>query len=467
MRTCLTTFFLLLAIPFGLLDAAEKKAKRPNVLLIMIDDLGWMDLHCQGNSQLDTPNLDRLAKQGMRFTAAYAAAPVCSPTRAAIMTGLSPARLQLTNHITYSDFVPKNSKVLPAKSRMFLPLTHDTLAERLKRAGYSTGFFGKWHLAGVPKRGGKGQEKYYPEHQGFDINKGGCAHGGPPSFFDPYRIHNLPDRRKGEYLPDRLADEAIQFMRKNKQKPFFVALWNYTVHWPMQAPENLVKKYEKRKGPGVKDPRYAAMIEAMDRSIGRILESLRKEKLDDNTLVIFASDNGAFLGVADIRPLRLGKGFLYEGGIRVPLIVRWPGVVKPGTLCNTPVISTDFFPTILRAAKIPQAKNEPADGENLLPLLTQTGKLKRTAIHFHYPNFAWHSQNRLGSAIRTSRYKLIKNHDDGSTELYDLSKDIGETRNLTSKLPKVATDLKNRLERWLESSHAALPRKVTAAKPRP
>lgn len=444
----------------GCLGGSAFSASQPNIVLIMIDDLGWTDLHCQGNKRLDTPHIDRLAKQGMRFTDAYAAAPVCSPTRAAIMTGLSPARLRLTNHITYRKFIPKNATAQPAETRMFLPLEYDTLPERLKRAGYTTGFFGKWHLAGVPGRGGKGLSKYYPEHQGYDVNLGGCAHGGPPSFFDPYRIHNLPDRKAGEYLPDRLADEAIAFIRKNQSKPFFLTLWNYTVHWPMQAPKHLVDKYEKRKGPGIKDPRYAAMIEAMDASIGRILKTLDDEKVADNTLVIFTSDNGAFLGVADLRPLRMGKGYLYEGGIRVPLIVRWPGVIKPGTESATPVISTDFFPTILSAAGVTLKNDEKSDGENLLPLLRQTGKLKRDAIHFHYPNYAWHSGNRLGSAIRSGRYKLIKRDDDGSVELYDLSTDIGEKRNIAEQQQLVAHRLQRALEAWLEKSNAALPRLV-------
>ena len=459
-------FHALSAVAFVLCLSAAEASKtdrpRPNILLIMIDDLGWTDLHCQGNERLDTPNIDRLARQGMRFTDAYAASPVCSPTRAAIMTGLSPARLRLTNHITTRTFAPKDATVLDADTRQFLPLEYDTLPERLKRAGYATGFFGKWHLAGVPRRHGKGLERYYPEKQGYDVNIGGCAHGGPPSFFDPYRIHNLPDRKPGEYLPDRLADEAIAFLRKNKNKskPFFLTLWNYTVHWPMQAPKSLVEKYQKRKGPGVKDPRYAAMTEAMDASIGRILKALEAEKLADNTLVIFTSDNGAFLGVADLRPLRLGKGYLYEGGIRVPLIVRWPGVVKPGTVCKTPVISTDFFPTLLQAAGVKSKAGETLDGESLLPVLKQTGRLKRDAIHFHYPNYAWHGSNRLGSAIRKGHYKLIQRADDGSVELYDLSEDLSEKRDLAKSKPQVAAKLKKELAAWLRETKAALPKPV-------
>ena len=450
---------LLTTLLLGVLCSASRaEIARPNIVLIMIDDLGWTDLHCQGNKRLDTPHIDRLAKQGMRFTDAYAAAPVCSPTRAAIMTGRSPARLQLTNHITTREFTPKNAKVADAKTRMHLPLEYDTLPERLKRAGYTTGFFGKWHLAGVPRRHGRGLVKYYPEHQGYDVNIGGCAHGGPPSFFDPYRIHNLKDRKKGEYLPDRLADEVIGFIQKNKAKPFFVTLWNYTVHWPMQAPNALVEKYKKRKGPGIKDPRYAAMTEAMDASVGRILKTLSNEGLDKNTLVVFTSDNGAFLGVADLRPLRLGKGYLYEGGIRVPFIVRWPGVVKPGTINRTPIISTDLFPTLLAAAGV-KPKRETLDGENLLPVWNGTGKLKRKAIHFHYPNYAWHADNRLGAAIRSGNHKLILRFEDSSIELYDLSQDLSERHNLAAKQPKLAARLRKELEAWLKETKAEMPKR--------
>lgn len=456
LTTSCFTFVLLASTASAFADRA-----RPNIVLIMIDDLGWTDLHCQGNKRLDTPHIDRLARQGMRFTDAYAASPVCSPTRASIMTGLSPARLRLTNHISNRDFTPQNARLLPATTRTFLPLEYDTLPERLKRAGYATGFFGKWHLAGVPKRQGRGLEKYYPEHQGYDVNVGGCAHGGPPSYFDPYRIHTLKDRKAGEYLPDRLADEAIRFMRANRKHPFFVTLWNYTVHWPMQAPKDLVDKYTKRKGPGIKDPRYAAMIEAMDAAVGRTLQAIKDLKLDDETLVVFTSDNGAFLGVSDLRPLRLGKGYLYEGGLRVPLIVRWPGVVKPATVCHVPVISTDLFPTLLAAANVKPVK-ETLDGQSLLPLLRQTGEWKREAIYFHYPNYAWHSRNRLGAAIRSGRYKLILRFDDDTVELYDLSRDVSERQDLANSRPKLARRLRSKLEFWLKETGAALPRLRTA-----
>lgn len=438
---------------------ASRAAERPNIVLVMADDLGWSDLHCQGNDRLDTPHIDRFAKQGMRFTDAYASAPVCSPTRGAIMTGLSPARLRLTNHISNRKFLPDNATLDPAETLRHLPLEHVTIAEQLRGAGYATAFLGKWHLAGVPGRGGLGIEKFYPQHQGFDLNLGGCAHGGPPSYFDPYNIHNLPNRRAGEYLPDRLVDEAITFMKTKRDRPFFLTLWHYTVHWPMEAPKKLITKYEKRLGPGLKDARYGAMIEAMDVAFGQLMQALEQSGAAENTLVIFTSDNGGFSGVADNRPLRSGKGYLYEGGIRVPLLVRWPSVIKPGTTCRVPVISHDLYPTLQQAGQTMRDTEAIVDGESLLPLWKQTGKLKRSAIHFHYPNYAWHRSNRLGSAIRSGRYKLIEHFDDGSVELYDLQADLSEKNNLARQQPEKAAELRERLQRWRKEMKAALPTK--------
>ena len=462
---------LLTACGLPILPSAIATAKTPadgktNVLMIMIDDLGWMDLRCQGNPRLQTPNLDKLATQGMRFTDAYAAAPVCSPTRAAVLTGLSPARLHITNHIPdQKRFAPKNAKLASAEMLNYLPPRHVTIAERLKAAGYATGFFGKWHLAGarIPKKQGQGNLLYYPERQGFDINLGGCAMGGPFSFFDPYNLHNLPPRKKGEYMPDRLADEVIGFIKTNRDKPFLGFLWNYTVHWPMEAPQSLVDKYKSRNDLGRLDHRYAAMIEAMDASIGRILKTLDQLELASKTLVIFTSDNGAFGGVADNQPLRAAKGFLYEGGIRVPLIIRWPGVVKPGVLNSDPVISMDFYPTILAAARLKPDPQIPLEGETLLPLLQQNGKLKRTAIYFHYPNYAFHGNNRLGSAIRQGDYKLIERFDDGSAELYNLKDDIGESKNLAQEFPQRVAQLRDKLTAWRAAKKAAIPQRIDDA----
>jgi arylsulfatase A-like enzyme len=366
--------------------------------------------------------------------------------------------LGLTTHIPdRPQYAPKDATLLSAKTLNHLPLEHVTIAERLKEAGYATAFFGKWHLSGASAKKGLSEQELRPEYQGFDLNIGGCSFGGPPSYFDPYRNPTIKSRREGEYLPDRLADEAIEFIRANREKPFFVALWNYTVHWPMQAPQDLIDKYKQRIGTGLKDPRYGAMIEAMDTAVGRILAALDKLKLSDNTLVIFTSDNGAFAGVADNRPLRASKGHLYEGGIRVPLIVRWPGEVQANTICRTPVISTDFYPTLLDVARVKTKTDKILDGESITPLLRQSGPLKRKAIYFHYPNYAWHGSNRLGGAIREGDYKLIERYDDGSVELYNLAEDLSEERDLSGTMPEKAAELKRKLDTWLTESGAIMP----------
>ena len=455
MISCFVKIFITV-FTFSLL-LSFKVLSKPNVLFILIDDMGWMDLGCQGNKNLRTPNIDNLAKGGMRFTDAYAPAPVCSPTRAAIITGQSPARLQITNHLPHQDrFTPKDSKLLPAKMQNHLSLESETLAERLKKdAHYATAFIGKWHLyTGRDK-------KYNPLNQGFDINIGGCSYGGPPTFFDPYRIDFLPDRKEGEYLPNRLADEAIAFIseQNSKDKPFFVALWNYTVHWPMEAPDKLVEKYKNLPVKGYRDHRYAAMIEAMDIAIGKVLKSLDDLNITQETLVIFTSDNGPFGGVGDASPLRADKGHLYEGGIRVPLIVRWPGKVEAGAVEETPVILTDLHPTILAATGLDLNSTIPNDGHNLLPLLKGKEKLKNRAVYWHYPNFAFHRDNRLGSAIREGDHKLIHFYDTDSVELYNLKNDIGEKNDLSGKMPQLASRLKNKLKVWLQDSGAVMPTK--------
>ena len=455
MISCFVKIFITV-FTFSLL-LSFKVLSKPNILFILIDDMGWMDLGCQGNKNLCTPNIDNLAKEGMRFTDAYAPAPVCSPTRAAIITGQSPARLQITNHLPHQDrFTPKDSKLLPAKMLNHLPLESETLAERLKKdAHYATAFIGKWHLYT-----GR-DEKFNPLNQGFDINIGGCSYGGPPTFFDPYRIDFLPDRKEGEYLPNRLADEAIAFIseQNSKDKPFFVALWNYTVHWPMEAPDKLVEKYKNLPTKGYRDHRYAAMIEAMDIAIGKVLKSLDDLNITEETLVIFTSDNGPFGGVGDASPLRADKGHLYEGGIRVPLIVRWPGKVEAGAVEETPVILMDLHPTILSATGLDLNSTIPNDGHNLLPILKGKEKLKNRAVYWHYPNFAFHRDNRLGSAIREGDHKLIHFYDTDSVELYNLKNDIGEKNDLSGKMPQLASRLKNKLKVWLQDSGAVMPTK--------
>jgi arylsulfatase A-like enzyme len=434
------------------------KAGQPNIVVIMADDLGWMDLHCYGNTNLDTPALDRLAAEGMRFTNAYAASPVCTPTRAAMMTGQSPARLQITNHAPGNPdgFALKDSPWQEPKSMRHLPLSAVTIAERLSASGYATAHIGKWHLSyRAPGEQGVTEKELRPEKQGFDLNVGGNSLGGPPSYFAPYRNPTIVDGKDGEYLPDRLADEAIAFIRQPRDKPFFLNWWPFSVHFPMQAREEVIAKYRQRVD--IKDPIYAAMIEDMDTAIGRFLTSLDESGLRDNTLILFNSDNGGYHG--DNRPLRGIKGTLYEGGIRVPWIVRWPGKVQPGSTNSTPVISTDCYPTLLEVAGVTPTPDHPLDGRSLLPLLSQSTRFERDALFFHYPNYAFHKQNRLGSAIREGEFKLIKYYDDDSVELYDLSSDIGEKNDLSTTSRDLAKRLADKLDKWLHESDAQFPQK--------
>ncbi len=467
------SFYLALVVGLSAFSAntygqdSENK-KTPNIVLIMADDLGWKDLRCYGNEKLDTPNIDRLAKQGLLFTDAYSAAAVCTPTRAALMTGESPARLNITNHAGghAPNFKKPGTDLVTPLWLRYLPLERVTLAEQLKAAGYATGFVGKWHLSNsrqlIPDPVNKppSETELRAEHQGFDINIGGCRFGGPPSYFSPYKIPNLIGKKDGEYLPDRCADECVDFIKsaKSKDQPFFLCWWNYSVHYPFQAPRDLIAKYEKRKGPGAENPTYAAMIEGMDTSIGTLLKAIDDQGLDKDTLVIFTSDNGPF--AANVKPLRAEKGYLYEGGIRVPMIVRWPGRVKPATRTATPVITMDIHATILETADLkPDPSNVP-DGVSLLPILKGESELERDSIYFHYPNYAFHKKNRMASAIRSGDHKLLKFYDDDSVELYNLKNDIGESKDLAAAMPEKAKQLRSDLEAWLKKTNASQPQRA-------
>lgn len=436
---------------------AQAAARRPNVILVLVDDLGWSDLGCYGNPAVDTPRIDAFCAESIKFTDAYSAAPVCSPTRASIMTGHAPARLHITNHMPDREsFMPEDPVLLPAHCKDRLALEYDTLAERLSGAGYRTAFMGKWHLAPADQ---PDEAEFFPDRQGFEINVGGNGWGSPGrSFFAPYSFPGLESKTEDEYLPYRIGEEAAAWLdeRADETEPFFLALWHYTVHWPMDAPPDLLAKYQARgTGPGVVDVRYAAMTEALDRVFGSVLDALERSGRADETLVIFTSDNGALGSVADNRPLRAAKGYLYEGGIRVPMMVRWPGVVTPGVTAS-PVISTDLYATILEAAGVPVPDDDPGDSTSVVPVL-RGEPMKRDALFFHYPNYAWHRSNRLGGAIRAGDLKLIERFDDGSLELYDLAADPSEMTNLAAQRPAVAASLQSRLAAWRDEVGAAMP----------
>lgn len=455
--------FTFVALFLGSSSLLTADTQKPNIVVIMADDLGWMDLHCYGNKAVDTPALDKLATEGMRFTDAYAASPVCSPTRGAMMTGQSPGRLLLTNHAPghKAGFSLEGSDLGEAESVRHLDLSAVTIAERLSAGGYVTAHLGKWHLSYVAKDSKKGisEPELRPEYQGFDLNIGGHSSGGPRSYFAPYSNPALKAKKEGEYLPERLADEAIAFINKKHDKPFYLNWWPYSVHYPMQAREDLITKYKKLKkeGMSIRNPIYAAMIEGMDAEIGRFLDAIDEAGLRENTVIIFKSDNGGYDG--DNLPLRGFKGMLYEGGMRIPWIVRWSGKIGAGTSSDTPITSTDYYPTVLEIAGLSATPDYQLDGQSIMPLLKQSKEFERKdgAVYFHYPNYAFHKRNRLGSAIREGDYKLIKRYDNGELELYNLKKDIGEKENLAVKSPELAKRLESKLDARLKKTGAKLP----------
>jgi arylsulfatase A-like enzyme len=445
----------------------NKSSRRPNIVFILVDDLGWADVGCYGSDLHETPNIDRLARQGMRFTDAYAAAPVCSPTRASIMTGKYPARLHMTIWYESSANPPQNRRLIPPITQGNMPHEQVTIAEVLKKADYFTAHVGKWHL---------GNASHYPETQGFDVNIGGTFWGAPTTFFYPYGgpsrwrefryVPHLEFGSEGEYLTDRLTDEALRIIDKTKDKPFFLNLCYHTVHTPIEGKPDLVEYYKKKVKSGMyhQNYEYAAMVHSLDENVGRILAKINEHGIADNTVVIFFSDNGGYINkyetteVTDNYPLRSGKGSLYEGGIRVPFIVRWPGVIEAGSLCRHPVISTDFYPTILDMTGLDgdPKHNADMDGLSLVPLLKKpAANLKRKALYWHYPHY--YPTTSPVSSIRQGDWKLLEYFEDRHIELYNLRKDIGEKNNLAERMPKRAEELLKRLNSWRKAMNAQMP----------
>ena len=435
--------------------AAE--SPRWNVIFLLADDLGWNGLSCYGSDLHRTPNLDALAADGMKFTDAYSACTVCSPTRAAVMTGKYPARLRVTDWIPGQNRPFEKLRIPDWTKRLVHSET--TIAEALARAGYATAHIGKWHL------GGSG---FLPEDQGFEINIGGVAAGSPSGgYFLPNRL-NLPQAKEGEYLTDHLTDRAVNLIHNWKDRPFFIYFPYYTVHTPIQAKDDLTSDYAARVNPdGIHtNPKYAAMHHSLDESAGRILEALKDTDLLDRTVIFFTSDNGGlshkFLKPTDITrntPLRRGKGSAYEGGVRVPLIARWPGVTRPGTICDQPVISTDYFPTILDITdvRIDPKNDAHVDGVSVTPALRDSdASLQRDAIYWHYPHYHAGGDSPYG-AIRAGDWKLIEFYEDSSIELYNLKDDMGESRNLAESERDRALKLRGQLEEWRRSVSAQMP----------
>jgi arylsulfatase A-like enzyme len=492
----------------ALTPAASQAADRPNVILFLVDDMGWMDSGVYGSQYYETPNMDRLAARGMRFTDAYSANPLCSPTRASILTGKYPARLGFTTASGHQPPQPEGTSpyragarpeekwILPA-SRNFLPLEEVTVAESFRAAGYRTGHFGKWHLGLEPR--------HWPEQQGFDVKFHGAPDPGPPSYHSPYgfKAGNVTNGPDGEYITDRLADEAVKFIEANRERPFLMHMWQYGVHGPWGHKEEITRTFVDKKDPrGMQaNPIMASMLKSVDESLGRVVAKLDELGLTENTIIIFSSDNGGnihsnlpgdkrsnvgpghpqyekvqdyhkwadHLAPTNNAPLKMGKSWLYEGGVRVPLVVVWPGVVRPETTCDTPVMSIDFYPTMLEMARVARPEAQKHDGLSLVPLLKQKGELDRDLLFNYFPHSS--AAKPGGVTVRSGDWKLIRwwhtsPEFPSEHELYNLREDIGETTNLVKERPEIFQRLSAELDRFLAEVAVAPPIPNPAYDPR-
>ncbi len=435
--------------------------EQPNIVLIYADDLGWRDLGVQGSTYYETPNIDRLASEGMRFTNAYANAPNCAPSRAALMSGQYAPRTGIYTVASAARGREENRLLVPVENRTELALEIPTLAEALRDAGYRTGHVGKWHLGG---------EGHSPTDQGFDWAIAGNERGGTQSHFYPYgrsnRVPGLELGEEGEYLADRLVDEALGFIEEGGERPFFLYLSHYSVHTPIQGRPDLVSYYQdKPASDGHDNPEYAAMIQAVDEGVGRLMETLDRLALAENTVVIFYSDNGGYGPATTMSPLRGSKGMLYEGGIREPLIVRWPGRVARGSVTDEPVIGTDLYPTLMDLAGGRAPSGHVLDGRSFRSALHGVRFADPTRdLFWHFPAYLESDASVPGpwrttpsSAIRRDQWKLIHFFEGDRWELYDLESDIGESHDLSAEMPERTAELRAALEEWWAETGAFLP----------
>jgi arylsulfatase A-like enzyme len=442
---------------------AADPPRRPNVVFILADDLGWTDLGCQGSKFYETPNIDRLAAAGVRFTDGYTCGPNCQPTRAALISGQYAPRTGNYTVGSTSRFDTSSRPLVPVENAAGLAPEKITVAEALQTAGYATGMFGKWHLGN--------SEAMHPANQGFDE---AIVSAGEHFNFKTVPKVEVPE---GVYLADFLTDKAVDFLERHKAEPFFLYLPHFGVHSPHHAKPELIKRFEDKSGVGGhRDPTYAAMIASVDESVGRVLAKLEELKLTENTLVIFSSDNGGVGGYAaagipraggitDNSPLRGGKGMLYEGGVRVPYIFAWKGTIPAGRTCGDPILSVDLYPTLLELAGAQPPADHPLDGTSYLGLLKAggDGKLPRDAIYWHFPGYlgaggdGW--RTTPAGAIRAGDYKLLEFFEDGRLELYNLKDDLGQKIDLAKKEPEKTKELHEKLVAWRTSIDAPMPRK--------
>jgi len=459
---------------FCLPTLIQAEEKRPNFVFFLVDDLGWADLGCYGSTFHETPNIDALARSGMQFQTAYTACPVCSPTRASIVTGRHPVRVDVTDWIPGSrKKLNQNPKFLHVDDRNDLALDEVTFAEVLRDNGYQTFFAGKWHL---------GDEGHWPTEQGYDFNIGGNHKGSPPGgYYAPWTNPTLEAKENGEYLTERLTEESIRFLEnRDKDRPFLLHLCYYNVHTPITPYEKRVEHFEKKaeslfqtETPKIVEhnavsrarqdnPAYASMVSAVDKSLGDILSKLDQLRLTDNTVVFFFSDNGGLctsrrMGPTSNLPLRSGKGWLYEGGVRSPMIVRAPGVTREGTQTDVPVVSMDFFPTMLELAGLPSMPKLHADGKSLMPLLKQSDTPEKRTFFWHYPHYHG-STWTPGASMREGDWKLIEFYEHEKVELYNLAEDPGEQRDLSQERPEKLKQLRGKLRDWQKKMNAKMPK---------
>lgn len=423
----------------------------PNIVLILADDLGWTDLGCYGSDLYKSPHIDGLARDGMRFTANYSACTVCSPTRAALLTGKYPARLRITDWIPGQP--PDNPKLIVPDFTRYLLHEETTLAEKLHDAGYATASIGKWHLGGP---------EFYPDRHGFDVNVAGTDQSQPrPGYFAPYGIATIEQGPKGEYITDRLGKEAVRFIRSHAARPFFLYLPHFAVHTPIQAKKKMIARYEGQVQQGGRhtNAAYAAMIDSMDQTVGRIRQTLDELNIADRTIIIFTADNGGRVPTTSNAPLRAGKGSCYEGGVRVPLIVYWPNITPPGSDCATPVITMDLFPTVLEMTGVAGGDSSSVDGVSLATLLRQSGDLPERPLFWHYPHYQHYQQEGTTpyGAIRRGDHRLVEFYDDHRVELYNLRDDIRERNNIAHSTPDRVKSLRDELHAWLRAVDAQMP----------
>ena len=433
------------------------RAKKPNIVFIYADDLGWKDVGFMGSKYYETPSIDALAASGMVFTNAYANAPNCAPSRAALMSGKYSPRTGIYTVGSSRRGKSKFRKLIPIKNKTVLDTSFVTIAEVLKQNGYTCASIGKWHL-------GEG-ELTGPLGQGFDLNIGGWHYGHPKSYFSPYGNPYLPDGPKGQYLTDRLTDEAIKFIKNNKDKPFFLYFPHYAVHTPLQAKDSLVQVFKgKKPAGGQHNPVYAAMVKSLDESVGRVVNELKDLGLLDNTIIFFTSDNGGFGPATTMAPLRGSKGMLYEGGIREPFIVSWKGKIKEGTKSDYPIIGTDMYPTVVSMTNSRLDKEVELDGVDLKKLFLEGSSPQPRALFWFFPAYLekYRGMETLwrttpAAAVRYGDFKLIRFFEDGEEELYNLKDDIGEKNDLADALPAKRAEMSKLLDEWIKSTNAPVP----------